>query len=91
MTVRTNQWQIGVVGYGEVGRILAEDLRKQDLRVSAYDVKLGNNLAGALREIRKTSGNKSLWRWFRETRESELIVVTGEDVAALAHSRRAWP
>ncbi|KQR76226.1 cytochrome C551 [Burkholderia sp. Leaf177] len=42
------------------------------------------SLAGALREIRKTSGSKSLWRWFRETRESELIVVTGEDVAALA-------
>ncbi|MDB5782503.1 cation diffusion facilitator family transporter [Caballeronia mineralivorans] len=42
------------------------------------------SLAGALREIRKTSGNKSLWRWFRETRESELVVVTGEDVAALA-------
>ncbi|WP_213764415.1 cation diffusion facilitator family transporter [Caballeronia sp. dw_19] len=42
------------------------------------------SLAGALREIRKTSGKKSLWRWFRETRESELIVVTGEDVAALA-------
>ncbi len=42
------------------------------------------SLAGALREIRKSSGNKSLWRWFRETRESELIVVAGEDVAALA-------
>ncbi|SAL25520.1 ferrous iron efflux protein F [Caballeronia sordidicola] len=42
------------------------------------------SLSGALKEIRKTSGNKSLWRWFRETRESELIVVTGEDVAALA-------
>ncbi|WP_213776328.1 cation diffusion facilitator family transporter [Caballeronia sp. dw_276] len=42
------------------------------------------SLAGALKEIRKTSGSKSLWRWFRETRESELIVVTGEDVAALA-------
>ncbi|CAN7593583.1 cation diffusion facilitator family transporter [Caballeronia sp. LjRoot34] len=42
------------------------------------------SLAGALRGIRKTSGKKSLWRWFRETRESELIVVTGEDVAALA-------
>ena len=42
------------------------------------------SLAGALREIRKTAGDKSLWRWFRETRESELIVVTGEDIAALA-------
>ncbi|MBP0589362.1 cation diffusion facilitator family transporter [Paraburkholderia sp. LEh10] len=41
------------------------------------------SLMGALREIRKTNPDKSMWRWFRETRESELLVVTGEDVAAL--------
>jgi cation diffusion facilitator family transporter len=42
------------------------------------------SLAGALREIRRGAPNKTLWRWFRETRESELLVVAGEDVAALA-------
>ena len=42
------------------------------------------SLRGALREIRKTQGERSLWQWFRETRESELLVVTGEDIAALA-------
>ncbi|KND58539.1 putative transport protein [Candidatus Burkholderia verschuerenii] len=41
------------------------------------------SLMGAIREIRKETPNKSLWRWFRETRESELLVVAGEDVAAL--------
>ena len=41
------------------------------------------SLMGALKEIRKTNPNKSMWRWFRETRESDLLVVTGEDVAAL--------
>jgi cation diffusion facilitator family transporter len=41
------------------------------------------SLAGAVREIRKTSNGKTMWRWFRETRESELLVVAGEDVAAL--------
>jgi divalent metal cation (Fe/Co/Zn/Cd) transporter len=41
------------------------------------------SLMGAVREIRKTNPDKSMWRWFRETRESELLVVTGEDVAAL--------
>ncbi|BCF98980.1 cation diffusion facilitator transporter [Paraburkholderia sp. PGU19] len=41
------------------------------------------SLMGAIREIRKTNPDKSMWRWFRETRESELLVVTGEDVAAL--------
>src|ERR1700733_11882380 len=42
----TNQWNVGLVGYGEVGRILAEDLRKQDVRVTAYDVKLRSDSAG---------------------------------------------
>ncbi len=42
------------------------------------------SLAGALREIRKVAGGKSFLRWFRETRESELMVVAGEDIAALA-------
>ncbi|SAK48126.1 ferrous iron efflux protein F [Caballeronia catudaia] len=41
------------------------------------------SLAGAIREIRKGAPNKTFWRWFRETRESELLVVAGEDVAAL--------
>ncbi len=51
------QWNIGLVGYGEVGRILAEDLRKQDLRVSAYDVKLRSDQAGQpLREHAKSHG-----------------------------------
>ncbi len=31
MTERSNQWHVGLIGYGEVGRILAEDLRKQDM------------------------------------------------------------
>ncbi len=31
--------QIGLIGYGEVGRILAEDLRAQGQTVSAYDLK----------------------------------------------------
>jgi 3-hydroxyisobutyrate dehydrogenase-like beta-hydroxyacid dehydrogenase len=44
------RWQIGLVGYGEVGRILAEDLRKQDVKVAAYDIKLGGEQQTALRE-----------------------------------------
>ena len=40
------QWNVGLVGYGEVGRILAEDLRKQDVKVAAYDIKLRSDQAG---------------------------------------------
>jgi cation diffusion facilitator family transporter len=42
------------------------------------------SLAGAMREIRKVARGKPFLRWFRETRESELMVVAGEDIAALA-------
>ncbi|WP_434151272.1 cation diffusion facilitator family transporter [Methylocaldum gracile subsp. desertum] len=42
------------------------------------------SLYGCLREVNKARGNRGLWRWFRDTRQSELIVVLGEDVAALA-------
>jgi cation diffusion facilitator family transporter len=38
---------------------------------------------GALREINKVRHGRTLWRWFRESRQSELIVVIGEDLAAL--------
>jgi len=55
-TTNPNRWSIGLVGYGEVGRILAEDLRKQDARVTAYDLKLGNDLAGPLRDHASAHG-----------------------------------
>ena len=42
------------------------------------------SLRGCIREIREKAGNVSLWRYFRESRESELIVVMGEDIVALA-------
>jgi cation diffusion facilitator family transporter len=41
------------------------------------------SLWGALREIRAISGGQSFLAWFRETRQSELMVVAGEDIAAL--------
>ncbi len=50
MSTNPRHWTVGLVGYGEVGRILAEDLRRQDVRIIAYDLKLGNNLAGGLRD-----------------------------------------
>jgi len=49
-SIASNRWHVGLVGYGEVGRILAEDLRKEDVRVSAYDIKLGGDQAGPLRD-----------------------------------------
>jgi cation diffusion facilitator family transporter len=41
------------------------------------------SLWGALREINKERGDRTLWRWFRTSRQSELLVILGEDLAAL--------
>ncbi|NPV24702.1 NAD(P)-dependent oxidoreductase [Bradyrhizobium aeschynomenes] len=49
MTTASNQWHVGLIGYGEVGKILAEDLRKDGVRVSAYDVKLADSRGDAMR------------------------------------------
>ncbi|HTO61050.1 MAG TPA: DUF1932 domain-containing protein [Bradyrhizobium sp.] len=50
MASASNQWHVGLVGYGEVGKILAEDLRKDGVKVSAYDVKLGGEHARPLQD-----------------------------------------
>jgi cation diffusion facilitator family transporter len=42
------------------------------------------SLKGALSVIKVSRGKRSFVKWFRTSRESELIVVVGEDVAALA-------
>jgi cation diffusion facilitator family transporter len=38
---------------------------------------------GCLREVNKARGSRSLWQWFRESRNAELVVIFGEDLAAL--------
>jgi cation diffusion facilitator family transporter len=38
---------------------------------------------GCLREVNKERRGRSLRQWFKETRQSELMVVFGEDLAAL--------
>ena len=43
----------------------------------------GGSLWGCIVEINKVRGQQSLWRWFRNSRQSELIVIFGEDIAAL--------
>jgi cation diffusion facilitator family transporter len=41
------------------------------------------SLIGCLTQIRKVKHNMSLWTWIKNSRQSELIVVLGEDIAAL--------
>jgi cation diffusion facilitator family transporter len=41
------------------------------------------SLRACLQEVAKVRHGRSLWRWFRESRQSELVVILGEDLAAL--------
>jgi cation diffusion facilitator family transporter len=41
------------------------------------------SLRACLQEVNKARGRRSLSQWLRETRQSELVVILGEDVAAL--------
>jgi cation diffusion facilitator family transporter len=43
----------------------------------------GISLRGCLHEVNKSRGSQNLWTWFRQTRSSELLVIFGEDLAAL--------
>jgi cation diffusion facilitator family transporter len=43
----------------------------------------GISMRACLQEVNKSRGNRSLWQWFRESRQSELVVIFGEDLAAL--------
>ncbi len=42
----------------------------------------GSSLYGALREIKKVRGNRPFKEWLKHTRNSELVVVLGEDIGA---------
>ena len=41
------------------------------------------SMRACLVEVAKARGERSTWRWFRESRQAELVVIFGEDLAAL--------
>jgi cation diffusion facilitator family transporter len=43
----------------------------------------GMSMRACLQEVKKARGERSLWQWFRESRQAELVVIFGEDLAAL--------
>ncbi len=83
------RWRIGLIGYGEVGRILAEDLRAQDISVSAYDLKLEQTDSRAPLSEHATQHGVSLSRSPAELAlESDLIVsaVTASQAVTVAQA-----
>jgi cation diffusion facilitator family transporter len=64
----------------------SEPLNKAWLALTVLAVSVAlefGSLLGCLREIKKLRGERSLAYWVRNTRNAELVVVLGEDLAAL--------
>jgi len=43
----------------------------------------GVSMRACLQEVAKLRDGRTLWQWFRQSRQSELVVIFGEDFAAL--------
>jgi 3-hydroxyisobutyrate dehydrogenase-like beta-hydroxyacid dehydrogenase len=93
------QWCIGLVGYGEVGRILAEDLRARGVqRVIAHDVKLGGADEPRLREHAEQHGVALVASHAALAEAADLLVsavtasqtVPAAEACAPAVRRDAW-
>ena len=41
------------------------------------------SMRACLQEVEKARGSRTLWQWFRVSRQAELVVIFGEDLAAL--------
>jgi len=54
------------------------------LGVLAFGIVLESiSMRACMREVNKIRGDRSWFRWFRESRQAELVVIFGEDLAAL--------
>ena len=98
MSTDPKRWNVALVGYGEVGRILAEDLRAQGVRVAAYDLKLDGPHAAALREHAATHGVALVASHAELAAGADFIVsavtasqaVPAAQACAIAIQRGAW-
>jgi 3-hydroxyisobutyrate dehydrogenase-like beta-hydroxyacid dehydrogenase len=83
------KWNVGLVGYGEVGRILAEDLCRQDVKVMAFDVKLRSDEAGGpLRDHANQHGVRLTASHAELAAQSDLVVsaVTASQAVPVAEA-----
>ncbi len=77
---------VGLIGYGEVGRILAEDLRARDVDVVAHDRKLGDVDDAPLEEHAAEHGTRLLPDHAAVAREADLVIsaVTASQTVQVA-------
>jgi 3-hydroxyisobutyrate dehydrogenase-like beta-hydroxyacid dehydrogenase len=79
---------VALIGYGEVGRILAEDLRAQGVAVSAHDLKLRGELGEALREHALQFGVTLAASHVEAVRGADLVIsaVTASQAVPVAEA-----
>jgi 3-hydroxyisobutyrate dehydrogenase-like beta-hydroxyacid dehydrogenase len=79
---------IALIGYGEVGRILAEDLRARGEAVVAFDLKLAGEAGAALREHASKHGIALARSHADAVRAADLIVsaVTASQAVPVAQA-----
>jgi len=82
------RWHVGLVGYGEVGRILAEDLRAAGVAVSAFDLKLGTAAGSEMAAHAARLGVAVAGSHAELARDADLIVsaVTASQAVAVAEA-----
>ena len=81
-------WGVGLVGYGEVGRILAEDLRAQGVTVDAFDTQLAGAAGRPLHEHAARTGVTLAGSHAQLAAEADFIVsaVTASQAVAVAQA-----
>jgi 3-hydroxyisobutyrate dehydrogenase-like beta-hydroxyacid dehydrogenase len=79
---------ITLIGYGEVGRILAEDLAPQGHALTAYDLKLANDAGNPLRDHAAKTGVTLVSSHADAARNAKLVVsaVTASQAVAVAQA-----
>jgi 3-hydroxyisobutyrate dehydrogenase-like beta-hydroxyacid dehydrogenase len=80
--------QIALIGYGEVGRILAEDLRKRGDAVAAFDLKLALPAGDPMRAHGAAHGVRLAASHADAVREAQLVIsaVTASQAVPVAEA-----
>lgn len=85
------QWTVGLLGYGEVGRILAEELRERGIAAAMHDVKLADSEGAALAAHARDHGVAVAGDASQLARQADLVIsaVTASQAVAAAAAASA--
>jgi 3-hydroxyisobutyrate dehydrogenase-like beta-hydroxyacid dehydrogenase len=86
MDTDPTRWRIALIGYGEVGKILAEDLRARGLAVAAFDTRLHGDSGDPMREHALLHGVHVAESHAQAVRGADLVVsaVTASQAVPVA-------